>query len=97
MAITQRFEFTGGDGKSIDAWAAATLTGEELTAYKNAVAATKTARDALVASGDLSIDESGAFVWANLEASGTHLTPEWLEFFDRYLAETGTSFNDIQE
>ena len=99
--VKQTFEYTVPEGKEFidfDTWAGETLEQEEYNEWylaqkrQNEIMAAKEADEKMVKHGD------GSMTWdENTVKYEQPCDPEWLEFWNRYLDETGIKFNSTLE
>jgi len=75
----------------------ATLPADQQTAFASAQAKQQAIDDANIASGALAGHEPGKVKWNNANVNvEAHIDPDWKVFFDRYLAETGTTLTVVE-
>lgn len=95
--IKHEFVYTTADGKpaiGIHEWVR-TLPDDERRAYEDLDDERHLQTVELVESGKLSIDDDGTYTWHDLEAESAHdsqISPGWVAFWERYLKETGQTF-----
>ena len=103
MPVKQLFNFDGvpvaADGSTlltINVWAETALSEEDKAAYDAAEEARLAAVQEQIDLGNLTIDESNNYIWADGTNTDVVVLPEWEVFFNRYNLENGITFSETR-